>query len=133
MSCKYGFYKQTEHNRPRLYCSISNDMCMYSKLCTKPNVDRYIFNDRADNCMIKNEKEKYDIPEGANYIRFIKNGYAYVEFENKVIKVKCGEEATNYIYVKRNSDGTYEGSINPFTEKKEKRKRVVKSYEPKTD
>ena len=123
MSCMYGFYKPTEHNRPRLYCKITNDMCVYSKLCTKPSVDRYIFNDKVDECMIKNEKERYDIPEGAYYVRFVRNGYAYVEFSDRVVKVKCNDEVKNYLYVKQNSDGTYEGSISPFTEKTKRRKK----------
>lgn len=103
-------------------------MCVYSKYCSKPNVDRYIFNDKVDECMIRNEKERHDIPEGAYYVRFVKNGYAYVEISDRVVKVKCSEDVKNYLYVKQNSDGTYEGHISPIvTEKETTTKRRKKS------
>lgn len=129
MSCSYGFYNPNEHNRPKLYCKITNEMCIYSKLCTKPNIDKYIFNDKVDECMIKKEEERKTIPNGAYFVRFIKKGYAYVEVDNRVIKVRYGGDDTNYLFIKSNSDGTCEGSVSPFVETTEKRKRKKKVTE----
>lgn len=132
MSCQYGFYKNNEVNRPRLYCKITNDLCVYSKLCLKPSVNKYIFNDRVDDCMIKKENERYTIPNGAYLVRFVKNGYVYVEVNDKVLKIKYdANDTVNYVYIKEKSDGTYEASTTPFiTEQKNtKRKRNNKRVE----
>ena len=114
MSCQYGFYKKTETNRPKLYCKITNDLCVYSKLCLK--VNKYIYNDKSEECMIRKENDKKSIPNGAYYVRFIKNGYAYVELGDTVVKVKCDDldNIINYIYIQQNNDGTYIGSLTPF-------------------
>ncbi len=120
MSCQYGFYKKTETNRPKLYCKITNDLCVYSKLCLK--VNKYIYNDKSEECMIKKENDKKSIPNGAYYVRFVKNGYAYVELGDTVIKVKCDnlDNIINYIYIQQNNDGTYIGSLTPFVNEPKK-------------
>lgn len=122
MSCQYGFYKKTETNRPKLYCKITNDLCVYSKLCLK--VNKYIYNDKSEECMIKKENNKKSIPNGAYYVRFIKNGYAYVELGDTVVKVKCDDldGIINYIYIQQNNDGTYIGSLTPFVSNNEAKK-----------
>lgn len=122
MSCQYGFYKKTETNRPKLYCKITNDLCVYSKLCLK--VNKYIYNDKSEECMIKKENNKKSIPNGAYYVRFIKNGYAYVELGDTVVKVKCDDldGIINYIYIQQNNDGTYIGSLTPFVGSNEAKK-----------
>lgn len=122
MSCQYGFYKKTETNRPKLYCSITNDLCVYSKLCLK--VNKYIYNDKSEECMIRKENNKKSIPNGAYYVRFVKNGYAYVELGDTVIKVKCDnlDNIINYIYIQQNEDGTYVGSLTPFVSISEPKK-----------
>ena len=114
MSCQYGFYKKTETNRPKLYCKITNDLCVYSKLCLK--VNKYIYNDKSEECMIRKENDKKSIPNGAYYVRFVKKGYAYVELGDTVVKVKCDDldNIINYIYIQQNNDGTYIGSLTPF-------------------
>lgn len=122
MSCQYGFYKKTETNRPKLYCKITNDLCVYSKLCLK--VNKYIYNDKSEECMIRKENDKKSIPNGAYYVRFIKNGYAYVELGDTVVKVKCDDldNIINYIYIQQNNDGTYIGSLTPFVSSNEPKK-----------
>lgn len=122
MSCQYGFYKKTETNRPKLYCKITNDLCVYSKLCLK--VNKYIYNDKSEECMIRKENDKKSIPNGAYYVRFIKNGYAYVELGDTVVKVKCDDldNIINYIYIQQNNDGTYIGSLTPFVSNNEAKK-----------
>lgn len=122
MSCQYGFYKKTETNRPKLYCKITNDLCVYSKLCLK--VNKYIYNDKSEECMIKKENNKKSIPNGAYYVRFIKNGYAYVELGDTVVKVKCDDldGIINYIYIQQNNDGAYIGSLTPFVSNNEAKK-----------
>lgn len=122
MSCQYGFYKKEETNRPKLYCSITKDLCVYSKLCLK--VNKYIYNDKSEECMIKKENNKKSIPNGAYYVRFIKKGYAYVELGDTVIKVKCDnlDNIINYIYIQQNDDGTYVGSLTPFVSNSETKK-----------
>ncbi len=122
MSCQYGFYKKTETNRPKLYCKITNDLCVYSKLCLK--VNKYIYNDKSEECMIKKENNKKSIPNGAYYVRFVKNGYAYAELGDTVVKVKCDDldGIINYIYIQQNNDGTYIGSLTPFVSNNEAKK-----------
>ena len=122
MSCQYGFYKKTETNRPKLYCKITNDLCVYSKLCLK--VNKYIYNDKSEECMIKKENDRKSIPNGAYYVRFVKNGYAYVELGDTVVKVKCDDidNIINYIYIQQNNDGTYIGSLTPFVSNNETKK-----------
>lgn len=133
MACQYGFYKKNETNKPKLYCKITNNLCIYSKLCLKPNINKYIFNDKVDDCMIKKENEKHTIPNGAYFVRFVKNGYVYVEIDNKVSKIKCDDNnITNYVYIKINSDGTYKASTTPFVAEQktvQKRKRNNKRVE----
>ncbi len=133
MSCQYGFYKKTETNRPKLYCKITNDLCIYSKLCLK--VNKYIYNDKSEECMIRKENNKKSIPNGAYYVRFVKNGYAYVELGDTVVKVKCDslDNITNYIYIQQNNDGTYIGSLTPFMSNNNEPKKITKKRKNKVE
>lgn len=133
MSCQYGFYKKTETNRPKLYCKITNDLCVYSKLCLK--VNKYIYNDKSEECMIRKENDKKSIPNGAYYVRFIKNGYAYVELGDTVVKVKCDDldNIINYIYIQQNNDGTYIGSLTPFVSNSNEPKKIAKKRKNKVE
>lgn len=133
MSCQYGFYKKTETNRPKLYCKITNDLCVYSKLCLK--VNKYIYNDKSEECMIKKENDRKSIPNGAYYVRFVKNGYAYVELGDTVVKVKCddNDNIINYIYIQQNNDGTYIGSLTPFVSSNETKKITKKRNNKKVE
>ena len=133
MSCQYGFYKKTETNRPKLYCKITNDLCVYSKLCLK--VNKYIYNDKSEECMIRKENDKKSIPNGAYYVRFIKNGYAYVELGDTVVKVKCDDldNIINYIYIQQNNDGTYVGSLTPFMSNSNEPKKIAKKRKNKVE
>lgn len=74
--------------------------------------------------MIRKENDKKSIPNGAYYVRFIKNGYAYVELGDTVVKVKCDDldNIINYIYIQQNNDGTYIGSLTPFVSSNEPKK-----------
>ena len=133
MSCQYGFYKKTETNRPKLYCKITNDLCVYSKLCLR--VNKYIYNDKSEECMIRKENDKKSIPNGAYYVRFVKNGYAYVELGDTVVKVKCDDldNIINYIYIQQNNDGTYVGSLTPFMSNSNEPKKIAKKRKNKVE
>lgn len=133
MSCQYGFYKKTETNRPKLYCKITNDLCVYSKLCLK--VNKYIYNDKSEECMIRKENDKKSIPNGAYYVRFVKKGYAYVELGDTVVKVKCDDldNIINYIYIQQNNDGTYVGSLTPFMSNSNEPKKIAKKRKNKVE
>jgi hypothetical protein len=74
--------------------------------------------------MIKKENNKKSIPNGAYYVRFVKNGYAYAELGDTVVKVKCDDldGIINYIYIQQNNDGTYIGSLTPFVSNNEAKK-----------
>ena len=65
------------------------------------------------------EENKKNIPDGSYYVRFVKNGFAYVELNrDKVIKVKDTiGEITNYVYLSL-QNGEYIISLTPFEEKK---------------
>lgn len=123
MSCKHGFYRDGDRIQPKLYCDITQEICIYSRLCTKPNVNKYILTERSDNCMVSKQHEKLNTPDGACPVRFIKGKYAYVEKDNRVIKVPYDGEEVDYLYITQDSKGTYTAS------KTKKRKSTRKNHE----
>jgi hypothetical protein len=63
-----------------------------------------------------NEEQKKKIPPDSHYVRFIKNGYLYVETDgDNVIKIEntLGDKVTNYVYLKKTDKG-YNISLKPF-------------------
>lgn len=115
--CKYSFYEERE-SKPQLYCKINNKVCVYSKFCDKQN--RYIHREGADDCYMALEEEKKKIPSGSYYVRFIRKGYAYVEIDNKVVKIKDTlGNIDNYVYVSE-KNGQYVISLSPIEDKPKK-------------
>lgn len=124
--CQYSYYNANETDRPKLYCKLNNGRCIYAKLCMR--LDKFIIQDDiAGECYLMNEELKKNIPEGANYVRFEKKGYLYVELEDTVIKVKDTiGTPTNYVYLKKYKD-EYKISLTPF--KTKTRTRNIKTEE----
>ena len=116
MLCKYAFYGK-EESRPQIYCKLNNRSCLFSKFCV--NQGKYIHKEGVESCYMILEENKKDIPSGSYYVRFIKNGFAYVELtRDKVIKIKDTiGEITNYVYLQQ-QNGEYIISLTPFEEKK---------------
>lgn len=110
--CPYAYYNE-EEKKSKIYCKINDGICLFSRYCIK--VDKYVLKDNMESCyiMAENEKKK-NTPQGANYVRFVRNGYLYVEFEDRVVKIKDTlGNVTNYVYV-RKTDNDYEISLTPF-------------------
>lgn len=116
MLCKYAFYGE-EESRPQIYCKLNNKHCLFSKFCV--NQGKYIHKEGVESCYMVLEENKKNIPNGSYYVRFVKNGFAYVELNrDKVIKIKDTiGEITNYVYLSL-QDGKYIMSLTPFEEKK---------------
>lgn len=116
MLCKYAYYGE-EESRPQIYCKLNNRNCLFSKFCV--NQGKYIHKEGVESCYMILEENKKDIPSGSYYVRFIKNGFAYVELtRDKVIKVKDTiGKITNYVYLQQ-QNGEYIISLTPFEEKK---------------
>lgn len=113
--CEYAYYDEKENSNQRLYCKINGKPCLYSKYCVKAG--KFIPNDNGmENCFMALENKKTIIPNGANYVRFIRKGFIYVELDNRVIKVKSDTIGNaEYVYL-RMKDGRYEASLEPFIE-----------------
>jgi hypothetical protein len=113
--CKYSFYKEKEGNKSQLYCKLNDSTCVYSKFCNKQN--KYIHREGADDCYMALEENKKQIPNGSHYVRFIRKGYAYVEIDNKVVKIKDTlGNINNYVYIAV-QNGQYIISLSPIDDK----------------
>lgn len=77
MACDYQYYKENE-SVPRLYCSINQSYCIYSKMCYKTH--RFIETELQEGCKIRMEKENI-IPKDAKRVLFIKKGFIYVQID----------------------------------------------------
>lgn len=124
--CQYAFYKNGEN---KLYCNINNQMCLYSKFCSKQQ--KYIHREGAENCYMAIEEQNRHIPDGAYYVRFVLKGYAYVEIGNsvKMIKDTIGN-IKNYVYL-RDNNGEYEMSLTPFTMTESNEEKPKRQYNRK--
>lgn len=111
--CQYMQYNLL-NGKEYLYCSITENICLYSKYCRIKQ--KYIANERWEQCKIMNEKKS--LPNGANEVVFEKKGYLYIVRGNYTIKVKNTlNKVPEYVYVREGIDG-YEISEKPFEEKK---------------
>lgn len=109
--CEYAYYENNT-SKPQIYCKINNKPCLFSKFCIKQN--KYIHREGVDDCYMALEEKKKTIPNGSYYVRFVKNGFAYIEIDNKVIKVKdTVGNIDNYVYLQQ-IDGQYQISLTPF-------------------
>jgi hypothetical protein len=66
------------------------------------------------------EETRKTIPNGAYYVRFVRKGFAYVEINDKVVKIKDDIGIDNYVYLRLNENGEYETSLQPFTTEKKR-------------
>ena len=121
--CKYSYYDESNSRKP-MYCSLNNKPCIYSQYCVK--VGRYIDKEGMENCFMALQELKKNIPNGANFVRFIDDGYLYVEIDNRVIKIKDTlGNVTNYVYLKYVND-EYKISLKPFEKQQIKKTTRVK-------
>lgn len=129
MKCPYAIYEDVVC-RPRILCTAKNGMgvCINSKLCLK--VEKFIPTEKMGDCYIMKTEQRQAIPTGSNYVRAIKNGKVYVEFENRVIVVdEFSNDITNYVYLKEVEKGKYEASLFPFVEEDKPKKKTRKKTE----
>lgn len=123
MICQYGFYKDKE-DKPRLYCKLNKQFCIYSKYCG--NEKRYIHTENYKECYIMDERNNKEIPQGACRVRFTLKGNMYVEIDdNHVVQIPEIKGVNNYVYV-RKINGQYEAALKPFTEIKEEKKTTTR-------
>lgn len=122
MSCIYEYYKNEEKYFPRLYCSIDNGYCIYSKKCLK--VNKFIPLDNQGECYKMIEERIKQIPSGSYYVETFrpnKNGYLYlyVIVGDKVEKIltKFKQIDQDYVYLKKTTNG-YVVSLKEFPIKK---------------
>ena len=109
--CKYSYYDESNSRKP-MYCNLNNKPCIYSQYCVK--VGRYIDKEGMENCFMALQEMKKNIPNGANFVRFIDKGYLYVEIDDKVVKIKDTlGNVTNYVYIKH-VNNEYQISLTPF-------------------
>lgn len=72
------------------------------------------------------QESKKNIPNGANFVRFIDKGYLYVEIDDKVVKIKDTlGNVTNYVYIKY-VNNEYQISLTPFKIQQNKKTTRVK-------
>lgn len=109
--CKYSYYDESNSRKP-MYCNLNNKPCIYSQYCVK--VGRYIDKEGMENCFMALQEMKKNIPNGANFVRFIDKGYLYIEIDDKVVKIKDTlGNVTNYVYIKH-VNNEYQISLTPF-------------------
>lgn len=123
MTCKYAYYNKSETDYPRLYCSIDDGLCIYSKKCLKFEKFIQIDNFQEGECYKFVMKEKENIPKGSYYLqtyRTNKKGsiYLYVLVDDKIERLEIDniEIKQNYVYLKKTGKG-YEVSFTPFQKK----------------
>lgn len=115
MKCSYAYYNDESKPQAKIYCKITNTMCMYSRFCV--NANKYLPKDKEmESCVLIMENKREKIPSGSCYIRFIRKGFLYVEIDNKVVKIPntLKREDIDYVYVRKVND-KYEVSLIPFT------------------
>lgn len=139
MSCSYEYYKENEEKEsyfPRLYCSIDDKICFYSKKCLK--VNKFIPLDNQEECYKMIEEKIKNIPKNSYYVetkRPNKNGflYLYVVIGDKVEKILTNLKELNqeYVYLKKTTSGyvisTKEFPIEKTIEKKNYNKKNNKT------
>lgn len=80
--CPYAYYN-LEDGVEYLYCKKQKDVCPFSRFCTTRN--KIIPTNSQEYCKIRNKKE---IPDGFFEVRFEKKGFLYVEYKDRVLKLK---------------------------------------------
>lgn len=121
MICEYAEIDNSDEYK-RIQCKLKCGNCIYSTFCTV--TQQYIHTDNYQECYIMNEQNKKRIPNGANYVRFIKNGFLYVEYNDSVVKIKNPfneADVTNYVYVKEDASHNLKLSLQPFKRTKQRK------------
>lgn len=127
MNCEYAIYDNTATIKPKILCTAKCGLgaCIHQKLCLK--VERFIPTENMGDCLIMQEENKKNIPVGSNFVRAVRKGKLYVEDGNRVL---CLDDTigsvTNYVYLKKNADNSYEVSLFPFVEEKTSPKKKQK-------
>ena len=130
MGCKYEYYKPEEKYCPRLYCSIENKVCIYSKKCLK--LDKYIplEGEKWKECYKYIMEMQKEIPNGSVFVQLYRpnkkgNLIIYVALEKGVEKIQTNlkELKQNYVYIRDGLEG-YEVSLTPFPQKTYKSKSI---------
>lgn len=127
MSCVYEYYNDENEYFPRLYCSINNGYCIYSKKCLK--VNKFIPLDNQGECYRMIGEKIKQIPKDSYYVETFRPNrfgklYLYVVIEDKIEKILSDFEELKqeYVYLKKGTKG-YSVSLTPFP-KVEKEKRT---------
>lgn len=130
MSCVYEYYKNEEEYFPRLYCSIDNGYCIYSKRCLK--VNKFIPLDNQGECYKMIEEKIKEIPKGSYYVETFRPNrlgklYLYVIIEDRVEKILSDFEELNqnYVYLKKGTN-SYLVSLTPFPKVEKEKKTYTK-------
>ena len=123
MGCKFEFYKKEEKYCPRLYCSVNNGQCIYSKRCLK--LDKFIPLDgeKWKECYRYNMEMQKEIPNGSVFVQLYRPNrkgdlIIYVVINDSVEKIQTNLKQLNqnYVYVREGLEG-YEVSLIPFPQK----------------
>lgn len=123
MGCKFEFYKKEEKYCPKLYCSITDGQCIYSKRCLK--LDKFIPLDgeKWKECYRYNMEMQKEIPSGASFVQLYRANrkgdlILYVVLDKGIEKIQTNLKQINqnYVYVREGLDG-YEVSLTPFPQK----------------
>lgn len=84
-------------------CGITGAPCLYFRRCTIKMT--WIPNENIKYCPNRMKEDKV-VPDGAYYVRFVKHGYAYVDIDGKVEKIKYEGSPTDYLFLEQ-KDGKY--------------------------
>lgn len=125
--CLYNYYKESEIATPRLYCRVTDNYCIYSKMCYKTGAF-VAEEDYQERCKIKLDKENNSIPNGAKKVIFIKGAYVYVQVDadhvEKFINT-IGEINQEYVYINNGKicltdyKGGYKKSYNKYEKQRD--------------
>lgn len=126
--CKFMNYHEDETYYPYVYCKIDDNLCPYSKKCSK--VEKFIMNgDLYKQCPKRIEEERKCIPKDAFYIQTYRENkkgglYLYIVIDNKVerISTELKEIDQQYVYLKKTRSG-YKVSLVPFPKRQVKEKK----------
>ena len=135
MGCKFEFYKKEEKYCPRLYCSLTDGQCIYSKRCLR--LDKFIplDGDKWKECYRYNMEMQKEIPNGSVFVQLYRpnkkgNLILYVVMEKGIEKIQTNlkEINQNYVYVRDGLEG-YEVSLTPFPQKSYVKSKSVQKRE----
>lgn len=120
--CEYAFYKPEEKYMQRLYCKISDNICIYSKKCLK--VERFIplEDEKWRECYQYIMEKRKNIPQGSYLVQTTrpnKNGKLYLYVltkDDKIERILSNFEKLeqDYVYLRKTAMGSYQVGLEPF-------------------